>query len=111
MPAAVKYSEAGRNKYSKYFKVDGTGTAAILSGGTQATLTDNGTGDYTLTFTPAFTSITCVNASPIAAAAVQYRLVDADTTKSKVRIVWEDNSGTATDTVFYLEVVGEKDAG
>lgn len=36
------------------FRVDGTGTAAIDFGSTDATLTDNGTGDYTLTWKEPF---------------------------------------------------------
>lgn len=34
--------------------VDGTGTASLLEGGRDCVLTDNGTGDYTLTFNRAF---------------------------------------------------------
>lgn len=38
------------------FRVDGAGTAAIDLGSTDAALTDNGTGDYTLTLTQPFLS-------------------------------------------------------
>lgn len=46
--------------------VDGTGTAS-LSGpaSNQATLTDNGTGDYTITFDQAFANLPVVQVSPI----------------------------------------------
>lgn len=36
------------------FKVTGTGTAAITEGGTDGTLVDNGTGDYTITYAKPF---------------------------------------------------------
>ena len=77
-------------------KLDGTGTAA-LSGpcSLEATLTDNGTGDYTVTFDKAFTqapvvTATCITADCIvntitaAVGSVQITLVDAtDGTSAK----------------------------
>ena len=40
------------------FKVDGTGTAKLTgSGANQATLTDNGTGDYSITLNTAATNL------------------------------------------------------
>ena len=38
-------------------RVDGTGTAALLSGSNELTLTDNGTGDYTLTYSTAYKQV------------------------------------------------------
>ena len=39
------------------FSVDGTATASIVIGSNRATLVDNSTGDYTLTFTDAFARV------------------------------------------------------
>lgn len=41
-------------------RVDGTGTAALLSGSNELTLTDNGTGDYTLTYAVPFKQVPVV---------------------------------------------------
>ena len=77
-------------------KVDGTGTAALSGPSSlEATLTDNGTGDYTITFDKAFVqapvvTATCVTADCIvntivpAVGSVQITLVDAtDGTSAK----------------------------
>lgn len=49
-------------------KLDGTGTAALGEGSTQATLVDNGTGDYTITFGQAFARVPVCSASSLTAA-------------------------------------------
>lgn len=86
------------------FKVDGTGTASITQGSRQATLTDNGTGDYTLTFAEAFkrapvcvaTCITAGKVAEIAASAV-----------GSVQILTKTaTSGAAADADFHLMVLG-----
>lgn len=43
-----------------HFRVDGTGTASLLEGGLDATLTDNGVGDWTITFNEKFSRIPVV---------------------------------------------------
>lgn len=49
------------------FKVQGTSTAALLIGTPEATLTDNGTGDYTVTFKRPFNTAPVVVATPLTA--------------------------------------------
>lgn len=88
--------------------VDGTGTAA-LSGlcSKNMTLTDNGTGDYTLTFNTAYVQAPIVVASPktdniickIGTVAV-----------GSVQILTENLSGSATDADFHVILVGSDTA-
>ena len=85
------------------FKVTGTGTAAISIGKYDATLTDNGTGDYTLTFTKAFARNPVVVAS--CATATCYAEVKSATTTA-VNILTVANDNTATDAVFHVIVQG-----
>lgn len=54
------------------FRVDGTGTASILEGVNDAVLTDNGTGDYTLTFAKPFARVPVVVAVGLAADIVMH---------------------------------------
>ena len=87
------------------FRVDGTGTASILEGAFDATLTDNGTGDYTLTFTKAFARVPVVifggavddalmcEIDAVSVSAVRFKIFDADGT-------------TATDADFHVMVLG-----
>jgi hypothetical protein len=85
------------------FKVTGTGTAAINVGGTDATLVDNGTGDYTLTFAVPFAR------APICVASCQtatcYAEIAAASTTS-VQVLTKSNANAATDAVFFLIVQG-----
>jgi len=50
------------------FRIDGTGTASILEGAFDASLVDNGVGDYTLNFNTPFARVPVVSLSPIASA-------------------------------------------
>lgn len=85
-------------------KVDGTGTAALS--GTCAnnfTLTDNGTGDYTLTFGIPFKRVPEVIATPITDNIVcKLGTVAVDS----VQILTENLSGSATDADFHFIVLG-----
>lgn len=85
------------------FKVTGTGTAVIDIGSNQATLTDNGTGDYTLTFRNAFGRIPVV-AGCCGTANLLLRVISATATSVNVKTV--NTGGTATDSIFYLFVLG-----
>jgi len=83
--------------------VDGTGTAAITEGKYLATLTDNGTGDYTITLnSPAARNIHVVGAMGMGTVDVRPSITALSATA--VRIVWEV-SGTDTDTEFYLTLI------
>lgn len=84
--------------------VTGTGTAAVS--GTCAndvTLTDNGTGDYTLTFDEAFG-----RAPEVVATAVTDNIVCkiGTVTTADAQILTENLTGTATDAVFHVVVIG-----
>lgn len=48
-------------------RLDGTGTASLLEGGTMCTLTDNGTGDYTLAINEPLGRLPIVVATPVTA--------------------------------------------
>ena len=85
-------------------KVTGTGTAA-LSGtcATNMTLTDNGTGDYTLTF-----NVPYLRAPEVIATAVTDNIYTKIGTVAvgSVQILTEDLSGAATDAVFHVIIMG-----
>jgi hypothetical protein len=84
--------------------VDGTGTAAL--GGICAnnmSLTDNGTGDYTLTFDLPYQQAPQVLATPVTdniVCKVTSALVGS------VRILTENLSGVATDADFHVVIIG-----
>lgn len=85
-------------------KVDGTGTAALT--GTCAlnmTLTDNGTGDYTLTF-----DIPYKRAPEVIATAITDNIVCKLGTVAvgSIQILTENLSGTATDADFHVIILG-----
>lgn len=84
--------------------VDGTGTASITTGKGDATLVDNGTGDYTLTFTPAF------GRTPIIAATVQNAATSmikvASKSASSVNIKTFTDAAVAADRIFHVLVLG-----
>jgi hypothetical protein len=86
-----------------HFKVDGTGAASILIGSKDATLTDNGTGDYTLTFEQAFARLPVVVASSLTAGAV---IQIASATASACQIVVKDTAGSALDADLMVIVQG-----
>ena len=84
------------------FKVDGTGTPSITYGSQHATLTDNGTGDYTLTFTNPgqreLFAIACSTTTEVWANLVSF-------SKSAVRFLFNDDDGAPTDVDFYALVI------
>lgn len=85
-------------------KVDGTGTAAIS--GTCAsnmTLTDNGTGDYTLTPNLAFKRAPEVIATPITDNII---CKIGTVTTTAIQILTENLSGVATDADFHAIILG-----
>ena len=87
------------------FKVDGTGTASIVIGSKDATLTDDGTGLYTLTFAKPFAR------APIAVGSVIYGasgliLSVASATATAVQVRIYDGAGADADADFHLIVQG-----
>lgn len=88
--------------------VDGTGTAA-LSGtcSKNMALTDNGTGDYTLTFNVAYKQAPEVMALPITDNIVA-KVTASSTTAITVKT--ENLSGAATDADFHVIILGSDTA-
>ena len=86
------------------FKVTGTGTAAISVGSKDATLADNGTGDYTLTFEQSFARIPVVVATS-QTAGVYCEVIPSATA---VQILCKETDGTpaAIDAVVHVMVLG-----
>lgn len=84
------------------FRVTGSGTAAIALGSTDATLVDNGTGDYSLTWTKAFLR------APIVIASGKAGRVQAATAASTTaaNIVTFGATGSAADDDFCALVLG-----
>lgn len=85
--------------------VDGTGTAAIREGGSDLSLVDNGTGDYTLTIRSPYkrkpvVQVTCATTDCYA------ELVDADNSVSVIHVLTKNNADAATDAVFHVLVLG-----
>lgn len=86
-------------------RVDGTGTASILEGQFDATLTDNGTGDYTLTWVKPFARVPVVQATTLLADSVAYiHAVSASAVTIRVRTV--AGSPAAVDADFHVHVIG-----
>jgi len=84
-------------------KVTGTGTAAISIGSFDASLTDNGTGDYTITFNEPFAR------SPVCVASCQTATCYAEiaaASATSVQVLTKSNANVATDAVFHLIVQG-----
>ena len=91
-------------------RVDGTGTAAILSGGQELTLVDNGVGDYTLTFAPgAFAAVPTILVTPVTDETI-CRI--GTLSASSVQILCDDatDGTTAKDADFHVMIVGSDSA-
>jgi hypothetical protein len=87
-------------------KVDGTGTASLGGPSSlEATLTDNGTGDYTITFDKAFTQVPVVTATCLTADCNVDTIVPA---VGSVQITLVDNTDgtTAKDGDTEVIIVG-----
>ncbi len=89
------------------FRVTGTGTAVINEGNFDATLTDNGTGDYTLTFAKPFARTPVVMITPVGAAGDIIATIDTVSTTAVIVNTWDATDGTtAKDGVFHVLVHG-----
>jgi len=86
-----------------HLKVDGTGAASILIGSRDAALTDNGTGDYTLTWAVPFARPPVVVASSLTAACV---VQIASATASACQILVTDLASAAKDADLMVIVQG-----
>lgn len=86
------------------FLLTGTGTAALGQGSTDATLVDNGTGDYTLTFVKPFSRAPVVTASSKTAAVI-IELTTVSTTVINIKSFAVDGT-TAKDAVLHIQAIG-----
>lgn len=87
-------------------KVDGTGTAALSGPSSlEATLTDNGTGDYTITFDKAFSQAPVVSAT-VVTTNIYARVHSASTTAVTIKTIQVADGSTATDADFELLIIG-----
>jgi len=90
------------------FRVDGTATASIVDGGGDAALTDNGTGNYTLTFTEPFAAVPTVVGTGVTGTD-DFIVTIVSVTATAVNIVTKDDAGAAEDAAFHLMVVGTRE--
>lgn len=87
-------------------KVDGTGTAALSGPSSlEATLTDNGTGDYTITFDKAFSQAPVVQVTMVTAV-TQAIVASATTALVQITTFALTDGTTATDADFELLIIG-----
>jgi hypothetical protein len=91
-------------QYLDGYQVDGTGTASIVKGSKQAVLTDNGTGDYTLTFNQPYKRAGIAVACAIGATAAIVQIASISTTA--VNVLCFDATGAAVDADFMLHLIG-----
>ena len=84
--------------------VDSDGT--VLQGADMVTVTKNATGDYTVNINVPFSRILNVGASPWVAN-LQHQVVSS--AAGAVNLVFTNNSGSATDTKFYVGIRGSDD--
>lgn len=86
--------------------VDGTGTASLSGPAShQATLTDNGTGDYTITFRQAYAQ-TPVAQVTMVTAVTQARIHAASASAVQIKTFALTDGTTATDADFHLLIIG-----
>ncbi len=88
-----------------FFRVDGTGTASLLEGSNDATLTDNGVGDYTLTWARPFLRVPVVVATPVTTA-IHCEIAVVSVTAVQIKTFAVADGTTATDADFHLMVQG-----
>lgn len=99
-----------RNPHMIAARVDGTGTAAMIEGGNEITLTDNGTGDYTLTFAQPFKRIPSVVATPIGASGDVVCTIGTISVSAVQILCWDGTDGTtAKDADFHALILGFDD--
>jgi carbon monoxide dehydrogenase subunit G len=84
------------------FRISGSGAASIALGSTDATLVDNGTGDYSLTWTKAFAREPVV----IVTAKAGRAQVHSTATTTAARVLSFNAAGSATDDDINVLVIG-----
>lgn len=86
------------------FALTGTGTAALGAGAFDGTLTDNGTGDYTIAFAKPFARAPIVTASSLTAGII-IKIHAVSTTSLQIKTYAVDGT-TATDAVIHIHAIG-----
>lgn len=94
---------APRREFEGIVNADGTEGGGDTG---EFSVTKNGTGDYTITFTTAFSAVPAFTATPNANAGRFLAMDNAAPTASAVRIVVRNSAGTATDTAFHFHARG-----
>lgn len=84
--------------------IDGTSTASVVEGGSDVTLTDNGTGDYTLAIDKPFLRAPVVVGSSLTAGIV-IKVHSVSVSSITIKTYAVDGT-TATDADFHLMVLG-----
>jgi len=88
-----------------FARIDGTGTAAVLEGKQELALTDNGVGDYTLTFAQAFVRVPTVVATVLTTDT--YAMISTvSTTAVRILVKQVADGSTATDADFHVMILG-----
>jgi hypothetical protein len=84
-------------------EISGTSSAGILEGTFRATITKNGTGDYTITLNePGMRTMVAVGCLPLTED-LTFKI--SAVSSSAVQVVFANLSGTDTNTDFHLSVV------
>lgn len=86
-----------------HVQLDGTGASSIVIGSKDVTLTDNNTGDYTLTFAKPFARAPIVVASSLTAGAV---IQISAATATACTLLVKDTSGVALDADLMIIIQG-----
>ena len=107
--AEIRTPRTRRTTVVLALEIDGTGTASIVNDKGDVTLTDNGTGDYTLTYLEPWPVRPIVTANAISDAGVIVGTVeDTTSTTTAVRLnFYTTTSGAAVDCKFGVQIVGE----
>lgn len=109
MRSARKFARAvsvsQRLPHMIFARIDGTGTASVLEGSHELVLTDNGVGDYTLTFAQSFGRIPTVVCTLLTTNT--YAMISTvSTTAVRILVKQVADGSTATDADFHVLISG-----
>jgi len=97
-------SNRQRLVHTIFSRVDGTGTASLLSGSKELTLTDNGVGDYTLTFAQPYVQVPVVSVTSVTSA-VNVQLFAVSVSAVQIKTFAVDGT-TPKDADFHVVIIG-----
>lgn len=88
-----------------YGKIQGTGTAAVQKGSQELSITDNGVGDYTLTYANAYVQLPAVVATTRTADSIL--VIDTEAVGSvRIKAFDATDGTTAKDVDFNVIIIG-----